>query len=110
MGSEFCPRYGWDTTCMGPHGSYYHWTIQNDKLYFFWFAKARENFLANMDTAIPAGDARWAGWFPNNSEQYMSTNCYESVLENSDGSPGGGPTKTKPEKASGTTPAATKPV
>ena len=95
---------------MGPHGSYYHWTIQNDKLYFFWFAKARENFLANMDTAIPAGDARWAGWFPNNSEQYMSTNCYESVLENSDGSPGGGPTKTKPEKASGTTPAATKPV
>ena len=94
MGSEFCPKYGWDVTCMGPHGSYYHWTIQNDKLYFFWFAKARENFLANMETAKPAGDLRWSTWFGESSTQYMNTNCYESVLENSDGSPGGGPSKT----------------
>jgi YHS domain-containing protein len=81
VGSEFCPRYGWDVTCLGPHGSYHHWTIQNEKLYFFWFSKARSNFLSNMEQTIVAGDNRWGAWFPDHSTQYMATNCYESVLE-----------------------------
>jgi hypothetical protein len=110
MGSEFCPRYGWDVTCMGPHGSYHHWTVQNDKLYFFWFAKARENFLANMDTALPAGDARWQEWFPDGTQPYLNTNCAETVLENADGSPGGHPKGQSADGAAAGTGAATKPA
>lgn len=69
---------------MGPHGSWNYWTIQNEKIYFFWFATARSLFLENVDENVILGDDRWEGWYPNikpnSSDAIISTNCVETTL------------------------------
>ena len=68
---------------MGPHGSWYNWTIKNNKIYFFWFAKARLLFLENVDENIISGDIRWIDWYPevksDLTNSLISTNCVETL-------------------------------
>ena len=59
---EFCPPYPWSIDCLGPSGDWSHWTIQEEKLYFFWFAEAKEKFLANSSYYITVGSNRWNEW------------------------------------------------
>ena len=42
VGGEFCPTYPWAADCLGPSGNWGHWTIQNNKLYFFYKEEAKE--------------------------------------------------------------------
>jgi YHS domain-containing protein len=81
IAAEFCPPYSWDADCLGPHGNWGHWTIQEGKLYFFWFAAAREKFIDSVNTSIPSGDNRWGGWFPGGETSIFSTNCYDSTVD-----------------------------
>jgi hypothetical protein len=78
IATEGCPRYGWSPDCMGPHGSWYHWTVQKEKIYFFWFNSAKENFLNGTDANILAGDIRWGGWYPDLNDAPVSTKCVET--------------------------------
>jgi len=84
MSTEFCPKSPWSSDCLGPYGNWAHWTIQNEKLYFFWFGDAKENFKSNdINTLLSTADQRWAGWYGESSTSkastgVFSTNCYSS--------------------------------
>jgi len=75
IAGEYCPKYPWAYDCLGPSGNWGHWTIRNDKLYFFLFSEAKENFVNETDI-ITTGDARWDEWFGDNTIKPMSTACY----------------------------------
>ena len=80
MSTEFCPTSPWSTDCLGPYGNWAHWTIQNDKLYFFWFGDAKGKFaVSDMNSLIATADKRWSEWYGNDMEKVFSTNCYSSV-------------------------------
>eukprot|EP01034_Spumella_vulgaris_P021584 gene21584-27622_t len=74
---EYCPE-PWSASCLGPDGSWKQWTIQNNKLYFFKFALAKEKFMADLQSNIASGDARWKGWFSDETTNSMNTKCYMS--------------------------------
>jgi YHS domain-containing protein len=75
VGYETCPPYPWAADCLGPSGNWGHWTIQNEKLYFFLFEAAKEKFMADPDTYIANGNSRWGSWF-SDPYSHMSTHCY----------------------------------
>jgi len=75
IGDESCPPYPWAADCLGPSGNWGHWTIQNEKLYFFLFEAAKEKFMADPDVYIASGDSRWGSWFSDPYAQ-MSTHCF----------------------------------
>ena len=75
VATETCPSFPWSTSCMGPYGDWSHWTIINDKIYFFWYDEAKDKFLEDPDTYIAAGDERWSGWY-GDSYTTFNTNCY----------------------------------
>lgn len=77
VAGELCPDKPWTGSCLGPSGNWAHWTIQNDKLYFFLFDNAKANFLADSVSYADAGDYRWSDWFPQ-TDAYFSTRCYVS--------------------------------
>jgi len=77
MTAETCPTYPWAADCLGPGGNWAHWTIQDDKLYFFLFDNAKAKFMADPSTYIAQGDTRWATWFPT-TNSYFSTKCFVS--------------------------------
>jgi hypothetical protein len=83
IAGEYCPQYPWNSDCLGPSGNWAHWTINNEKLYFFLFSEAKEKFVNEMDgnTIIDAGDKRWSEWFNNGNIKPMSTACYISSNE-----------------------------
>ena len=80
VAEEGCPTYAWSADCLGPSGNYGHWSIQNEKLYFFLFAQAKAKFMAIVDTAIADGDARWESWYGSATYEYMSTSCFVSTV------------------------------
>lgn len=84
IATETCPKYGWSPSCMGPHGSWCHWTIINQKIYFFWFGTAKTSFLNNADENILYGDHRWGGWYPDLDLGPVSTMCFEKEPVGSD--------------------------
>jgi len=55
ISAEFCPSYPWSKDCLGPAGNWAQWTIQNEKLYFFYVDKAKYQFLMDPSTYIAAG-------------------------------------------------------
>ena len=69
---------------MGPHGSWYNWTIKNNKIYFFWFNTAKNNFLVDSEKYILMGDERWASWYPDNSTAVITTRCVETTPDPSE--------------------------
>lgn len=75
IGGEYCPPYPWDRDCLGPSGNWGHWTIQNEKLYLFFFEEAKSKFMADTSTYISQGTARWNTWFPM-PDSYFNTDCY----------------------------------
>ena len=84
IAGEYCPQYPWDKGCLGPSGNWGHWTIQKNSqgqehLYFFLFDEAKTKFMADPDTYIKQGDARWNAWYVP-SDSYLSTHCYVSVV------------------------------
>lgn len=78
IGGEYCPPYPWSKDCLGPSGNWGHWTIQNEKLYFFFFAEAKSKFMDDTSLYISQGDSRWDSWFE--TETYFSTDCYVSTV------------------------------
>lgn len=87
MSTEFCPSHPWSTDCLGPFGNWAHWTIQDDKLYFFWFGDARDKFReSDKASLIATADARWAEWYGGGKEAVFSTNCYSDVALPNDSS------------------------
>ena len=83
MSGEYCPEYPWDSDCLGPSGNWGHWTIVDEKLYFFLFSDAKSKFTSENDPSdmIVAGNARWESWFGDDVEDYpMSTSCYVSTV------------------------------
>lgn len=86
MSTEFCPSHPWSSECLGPYGNWAHWTIQNDKLYFFWFGDAQGKFKgSDMTSLIATADARWAEWY-GDTETVFSTNCYSDIALPNDSS------------------------
>lgn len=80
MSTETCPQFPWSSSCMGPYGNWHHWTIFNEKLYFFWFDSAKTNFKSgDMKEYVAAADVRWAEWYGDEYQSIYSTNCYVSV-------------------------------
>ena len=80
ISGEYCPEYPWDSDCLGPSGNWGHWTIVNEKLYFFLFSEAKNKFTIQYETSdlIAAGDARWEDWFHGEKDiTPMSTSCYQ---------------------------------
>ena len=77
IAGEYCPQYPWSSDCLGPSGNWAHWTIINEKLYFFLFSEAKEKFVNEIDI-IAAGDKRWSEWFGDNTIKPMSSACYVS--------------------------------
>ena len=68
---------------MGPSGNWGHWTIVEEKIYFFLFSDAKNKFTTenNAEDMIVAGDSRWESWFGDDIEDYpMSTSCYVSTI------------------------------
>jgi len=82
VGGEFCPTYPWAANCLGPSGNWGHWTIQNNKLYFFYKAEAKEKFVADATLYASSGELRWSQWFGETSNPlgYFSTKCFVSVV------------------------------
>lgn len=85
IAGEYCPKYSWSSDCLGPSGNWAHWTIINEKLYFFLFSEAKEKFTdydqgSEIDI-IAAGDTRWDEWFGDTTIKPMSTACYISNTE-----------------------------
>lgn len=76
ISGEYCPEYPWSSTCMGPSGNWAHWTIQDDKLYFFFLGEAKSKFMSSVDDNIAAGDSRWSSFF---STSHFNTQCYETT-------------------------------
>jgi YHS domain-containing protein len=74
ISGEYCPPYPWEKDCLGPSGNWGHWTIQNNKLYFFLFELPKTKFLTNVSYYVEQGDLRWSSWF--NDDAYFSTSCY----------------------------------
>lgn len=73
---ETCPPYAWSADCLGPNGSYSHWTIFSGKLYFFKSSSPKSKFLAAAADYVSTGDNNWKTWF-NEADQF-STLCYSS--------------------------------
>lgn len=76
---RFCPQFPWSATCLGPSGNWGHWTIQQDRLFFFLFEEAKEKFMNDTALYISQGDARWEGWF--DGKDYFNTECYVESAE-----------------------------
>ena len=77
VSGETCPEYAWSATCMGPSGNWGHWTIQSDKLYFFYKAEAKDKFMAALSENVEFGDSRWSSWY---SSSHFDTVCYVSTV------------------------------
>jgi hypothetical protein len=77
ISAEFCPKYPWSEDCLGPPGNYGHWTIVDQKLFFFFLDEVKQEFLTNTSFYIEQGNVRWAGWFPESPYYYMNTNCFQ---------------------------------
>ena len=80
IAGEYCPNYPWSADCLGPSGNWGHWTIIDEKLYFFLYQEAKNKFINENepDEMINAGDTRWSEWFDTTDEIPMSTSCYVS--------------------------------
>eukprot|EP01035_Chromulina_nebulosa_P018069 gene18069-23716_t len=78
VSNEFCPRYPWSSSCLGPAGNWGAWTVINEKLYFFLDVWAKTNFLEDPTSYITVGDKRWNYWFPDGTIPLLSTKCYET--------------------------------
>lgn len=84
---EYCPTYPWAADCLGPSGNWGVWKITRGKLFFFLKDSARDLFEEDIDGYIAAGEARWAGWYPDESNSVTyNTNCY---MTSADSGPGG---------------------
>jgi len=79
VAGETCPTYPWAADCLGPNGNWGHWTIQNQRLYFFFKAEAKAKFMNDPSTWIASGNTRWGSWYPLGD--YFSTKCYVSVAD-----------------------------
>ena len=77
VSGETCPEYAWSATCMGPSGNWGHWTIQSDKLYFFFKAEAKDKFMAAVSENVEFGDSRWSSWY---SSSHFDTACYAAIV------------------------------
>ncbi len=79
ISSEYCPNFPWDVSCLGPPGNWGHWTILNDKLYFFFEDSVKLAFVEDSSLYIDQGDTRWESWFAASSTStvIMNTNCYQ---------------------------------
>lgn len=75
VAGEFCPEYPWSAECLGPSGNWQHGTIISEKLYFFLYEEAKEQFMSNTEYNIETGDERWLNWFSTMDEK-MNTDCY----------------------------------
>lgn len=76
ISAEFCPSYPWSKDCLGPAGNWAQWTIQNEKLYFFYVDKAKYQFLMDPTTYIAAGDSRWKDFYGEKAPSTFNTACY----------------------------------
>jgi len=76
---EFCPKYAWSASCLGPPGAWNSWTMYNDKLYFFLSEDPKSKFLEDPLANVVTGDARWNSWFGDNSLSVFDTKCYKVV-------------------------------
>jgi hypothetical protein len=74
VAGELCPNYPWSSTCLGPNADFRLWTIQNDKLYFFFKANAKGWFLEDVESNVAVGNERWRQWFGD--AFHFSTECY----------------------------------
>lgn len=83
VGGEFCPTYPWAADCLGPSGNWGHWTIQENKLFFFYKEEAKEKFTADVTLYAASGALRWSEWFTSDSATplgYFSTKCFISAV------------------------------
>lgn len=81
VSGEFCTDgYPWAADCLGPSGNWGHWTMYQDKLYFFYKAEAKEKFDADPEYYAAQGKLRWSAWFSESpgTEAYFSTQCFVS--------------------------------
>ena len=78
VSGEFCSDgYPWAADCLGPSGNWGVWTIKRGKLFFFLKDTAKDLFLEDVDGHIAAGEARWAGWYPDEAVYTVyNSNCY----------------------------------
>lgn len=77
ISGETCPPYAWSADCLGPNGSYSHWTIVEGKLYFFKSNSPKSKFLASTSEYMATGDSNWNTWFDKPLEQF-STRCFSA--------------------------------
>ena len=64
VGGETDPaHHPWSENCLGPPGDPSIWTLFRNRLYFFRYQEAKDNFLSNPDLFSKVGDERWFGWF-----------------------------------------------
>ncbi len=80
MAWEYCPKYPWSASCLGPSGNAYMWSMYEDKLFFFLRKSAFILFDENYSKAIPRGVKRWESWFGRAMQegQYvLDTGCYK---------------------------------
>jgi YHS domain-containing protein len=75
MAAEFCPDHYWNSHCLGPDGNWGLWTIQKDRLYFFYLPDVKEKFLESPNKYIDDGNNRWSNWFKQQPVVY-NTQCY----------------------------------
>lgn len=75
VAGEYCPKYSWSASCLGPDGSWSQWTIQDDRIFFFKDSSPKEKFLTNTTLYIAAGDKRWNDWFGEDTLKQFNTNC-----------------------------------
>ena len=79
ISSEVCPKFGWSPSCMGPYGNWNHWTIHDEKLYFFGNEKSKALFVSDIDNLVEVGDARWRRWYSIDKSAPIATNCVETA-------------------------------
>jgi len=78
IAGEFCPSFPWAANCLGPNGNWGHWTIQNQRLFFFYKDDAKSMFLQDPSSWIASADERWKNWYPRVEDEPFSTKCYVS--------------------------------
>jgi hypothetical protein len=75
ISAEYCPKYAWDSDCLGPPGNWGVWTIQENRLFFFLKSEAKDKFMEDVIDYIDDGDNRWNEWFQGSVAPF-STDCY----------------------------------
>ena len=81
VSGEYCTDgYPWAADCLGPSGNWGHWTMYEDKLYFFFKSEAKDKFTADPEYYAAQGKLRWSAWFSEDpgTEAYFSTQCFVS--------------------------------